>query len=116
MPASSGVNEGCGNDAGTFGPMDANPASLEIRYSPECKAVWGRILDGEPGDRVSTKVAGGTERTAEIAWGDDQFTRMASVKDGRFTVTVCAHPSSREDRRETWGSYCIRATNADNWN
>lgn len=109
-------NEGCGNDAGTFKPMHANPASLEIRYSPECKAVWGRILAGEPGDRVSTKVAGGALRTAEIAWGDDQFTRMATVRKGAFAVTVCARASSREDRKGTWDSYCIRATHEDDWN
>lgn len=109
-------NEGCGNDARTFRPLQANPAALEIRYSPECRAVWGRILAGEPGDRVTTKVAAGAERSAQIDWGDDQFTKMAVVKKDDFTVTVCAHANSREDRKGTWDSYCIHAKHDDNWN
>lgn len=100
----------CGADAGSHRPVEDNPAVLEVRYNPRCHAVWGRILHGEPGDRVRISVAGGGATEAEIEWGDDQFTRMLVVDPDSFRVEVCAIPGDSPDRQATWRRYCVEAT------
>lgn len=80
-----------------------------------CGAVWGKIAAGGPGDRVSVSVAGGSTRAAEINYGKDQYTRMATVDPGRFRVEVCAEPAYTEDRKATWQKYCIHATENSSW-
>lgn len=108
--------KGCGNDAGTYKPTSGNPVGLQIRYSHECKAVWGKITRGEPGDTVSVTVAGGARRQAEIDYGDDVFTKMVGVPDGAFKVTVCAAPTTAEGRQGRWQAYCVSATDdASDW-
>ncbi|WP_344262460.1 DUF2690 domain-containing protein [Streptomyces sodiiphilus] len=106
---------GCGADASTVQPAEDNPVSLQIRHSPRCHAVWGRILDGEPGDRVTLEVAGGSRKEAEIRWDGDVFTNMAGVANDAFEVTVCALPTREEDRTGTWESYCISASHSSPW-
>ncbi|WP_165953887.1 DUF2690 domain-containing protein [Streptomyces sp. 8K308] len=100
----------CGADAGSHRPAEGNPATLEVRYNPRCQAVWGRILTGEPGDRVTVHVVGGGTTEAQIEWNDDQFTRMLAVDPAGFTVEVCAVPGGHPDRRATWQRYCVEAT------
>ncbi|TDC15480.1 DUF2690 domain-containing protein [Streptomyces sp. 8K308] len=101
---------GCFEDAGSHRPTEANPATLEIRHNPRCEAVWGRILTGEPGDRVTVRVAGGGTAEAQIAYETDQFTNMVAVDPARFHVEVCAVPGPASDRRATWQRYCVEAT------
>ncbi|WP_159000974.1 DUF2690 domain-containing protein [Streptomyces sp. SBT349] len=100
----------CGADAGSYRPAESNPALLDVRYNPRCHAVWGRILNGEPGDRVTVAVTGGGVTEAEIAWGFDQFTKMVAVDERDFVVEVCAIPTGRRDREADWLRYCIEAT------
>ncbi|GAB2884573.1 DUF2690 domain-containing protein [Streptomyces mayteni] len=100
----------CGEDVGSHRPAEDNPAVLEIRYSQDCQAVWGRILNGEPGDRVTVQVPGGRVLEAEIAWGADQFTKMAGVDPDRFQAEVCAVPGLSPERQADWPRYCIEAS------
>ncbi|WTO37375.1 DUF2690 domain-containing protein [Streptomyces achromogenes] len=106
-------NQGCAEDAGTFKPTVGNPAHLQIRYSEDCEAVWAKIEKGSPGDQVTVSVTGGKTRTAEIAYGDDQFTHMVSVPDGEFQVDACAVP--KPGGKSTFERYCIQATEATAW-
>ncbi|WP_217143081.1 DUF2690 domain-containing protein [Streptomyces sp. AC627_RSS907] len=106
-------NQGCGEDARTFKPTVGNPALLQLRYSEDCQAVWGRIERGSPGDLVTAEVTGGTKRTAEIEYGNDKFTSMVSVGDGEFQVTACAVPKAGGE--STYERYCIHASEATAW-
>ncbi|MEV4969387.1 DUF2690 domain-containing protein [Streptomyces scopuliridis] len=106
-------NQGCGEDARTFKPEANNPALLHIRYSEECKAVWGRIQRGNPGDQVTVEVVGGAKRTAEIEYDDDKFTNMVATPGGEFRVTACAVP--KPGGKSTYETYCVHATEATAW-
>ncbi|CAL9576007.1 DUF2690 domain-containing protein [Streptomyces sp. enrichment culture] len=106
-------NQGCGEDARTFKPDVDNPALLQIRYSEDCEAVWAKIERGSPGDQVTVGVTGGSTRTAEIEYDNDQFTHMVSVPDDEFQVTACAVP--KPGGKSTFERYCIHATEATAW-
>lgn len=103
----------CSEDARTFKPTTRNPALLQLRYSENCQAVWARIERGSKGDLVTAEATGGTKRTAEIEWGDDVFTSMVRVGDGKFKVTACAVPKTGGE--STYEHYCIHATEATAW-
>ncbi|MET9832974.1 DUF2690 domain-containing protein [Streptomyces sp. NPDC006385] len=106
-------SQGCGEDARTFKPDAGNPAHLQIRHSENCKAVWAKITRGNPGDLVTVAVAGGTKRTAEIEYDNDQFTHMVAAPDGEFRITACAVPKA--GGASTFENYCIHATEATAW-
>ncbi|MCK1817975.1 YjfA family protein [Streptomyces sp. XM4011] len=106
---------GCGDDAFSYIPQEDNPVALQIRHNPACHAVWGRIAAGEPGDVVTAEVTDGALRTAQISVNRDIFTKMAGVDNDAFTVTVCATPTTREDRSGDWQPYCISATQDAPW-
>ncbi|MFF4145951.1 DUF2690 domain-containing protein [Streptomyces sp. NPDC001698] len=105
-------NQGCGDDARTIKPTVNNPAQLQIRYSEDCKAVWARIEQGNPGDLVTVKVPGHGTRSAEIEYRYDKFTTMVAVPDA-FQVTACATP--KVGGKSTFEAYCIHATQASAW-
>jgi hypothetical protein len=106
----------CGNDAGTYSPgAAANPASLQIRYSQRCRSVWGRILAGEVGDRVTVRVGDGPQRSAEITENYDQFTRMIALPRGDYRVKVCAVAGTGPSHKGTWKTYCIEADQDTAW-
>ncbi|GLF94961.1 DUF2690 domain-containing protein [Streptomyces yaizuensis] len=106
-------DQGCGEGARTFKPGSGNPAQLQIRYSEDCRALWARIQRGSPGDLVTVRVDGGTERSAEIEYDDDQFTHMVGAPDGEFRVTACAVP--QQGGESAYERYCIHATEATAW-
>ncbi|MFJ8534688.1 DUF2690 domain-containing protein [Streptomyces sp. NPDC093591] len=106
-------NQGCAEDAQSFKPDTGNPATLSLRYSKDCQAVWAKIERGSPGDQVQVKAVGRGERNAEITYGDDQFTQMVAVGDGEFQVTACAVPKAGGD--STYEHYCIHASEATAW-
>ncbi|MFD7508470.1 DUF2690 domain-containing protein [Streptomyces sp. NPDC059853] len=106
---------GCGADAYSYRPAENNPVALQIRFNPACNAVWGKITTGETGDVVTAQVADGPVRRAAIDYDDDVFTRMTTVDNGAFTVTVCATPTARADRTGDWDPYCISASQDSLW-
>ncbi|MFB4196555.1 DUF2690 domain-containing protein [Streptomyces carpaticus] len=106
---------GCGDDAFAYVPQENNPVALQIRHSPDCNAVWGRITAGEKGDMVTTRVPDGPERLARISYSMDVFTRMTKVDNDAFEVSVCATPTTRADRDGGWDPYCIHADQDSPW-
>jgi hypothetical protein len=106
-------NQGCAEDARTFEPASGNPALLQLRYSEECQAVWGRIERGNPGDVVTVEAVGGARRSAQIEYGNDQFTSMVRVGDGEFQVAACAVPEV--GGKSTYERYCIQASEVTAW-
>ncbi|MFI7099867.1 DUF2690 domain-containing protein [Streptomyces sp. NPDC050161] len=104
----------CSADATTWTPTDGNPVKLHLRYSPACGAVWGRIINGEPGDMVTIQVTGGSSRSASIDYNHDKFTDMATVGK-TFRVRLCAVPSTSPNRTGKWVRYCYWATEHSTW-
>ncbi|MGW2790044.1 helix-turn-helix domain-containing protein [Streptomyces sp. NPDC001251] len=72
---------------------------IELRYSPACHAVWGRIENGAVGDVVTIKDRTGLELQATIRTDRDTYTQMLAVADDApaETVTICgAIPSQKQ--------------------
>ena len=72
---------------------------IELRYSPSCHAVWGRIEAGAVGDVVTIKDRTGLEQEATILTDRDTYTQMLAVTDEAppNTVTICgAIPSQKQ--------------------
>lgn len=105
----------CADGTTTLHPAEDNPVELQIRRSTECEAVWGRILAGEPGDRVILTVTGGATVEREILSEDNTYTMMAVVDEKDFEATVCAEPVSGPRRQSTWEPYCITGTEESAW-
>ncbi|MFV8126985.1 DUF2690 domain-containing protein [Streptomyces syringium] len=105
---------GCTTDAKTYHPPGNNPASLHMRYSKRCGAVWARVTAGEVGDEVTVSVTGGGAQTAVVETYNDQFTPMTLVGE-RFKARACAVPTSADPRKGTWKKYCIEATEHMPW-
>ncbi|TSB21669.1 DUF2690 domain-containing protein [Streptomyces benahoarensis] len=104
----------CSADAVTWEPQAGNPARIHLRYSASCGAVWGRIVNGEPGDMVTIRVRGGSSRSAVINYNHDKYTAMATV--GRtFRVRLCAVPSTSTHRAGKWVTYCFEGTERSDW-
>ncbi|MER7024358.1 MULTISPECIES: DUF2690 domain-containing protein [Streptomyces] len=104
----------CSADAVTWEPKAGNPVRIQLRHSASCGAVWGRIVNGEPGDTVTIRVRGGSSRSAVINFGHDKYTDMATV--GRtFRVRVCAVPSTAAHRVGKWVTYCFEGTDRSDW-
>ncbi|ARF55806.1 DUF2690 domain-containing protein [Streptomyces gilvosporeus] len=108
-------SDGCAADAVTWEPTEGNVARIQLRYSKRCGAVWGRIVNGEPGDMVTISVTDGSSRSASIATYHDVYTRMATVGD-TFRVRFCAEPGSYTGHTGNWVKYCFEATEHTEWN
>lgn len=80
---------GCAADAFTARSKTvAGRLLLELRYSPTCRAAWGRIRNGIPGEYVSIQSTTGYESWHKIASGaTSTFTRM--VNDAGEKAYAC---------------------------
>ncbi|MEU8918329.1 DUF2690 domain-containing protein [Streptomyces nigrescens] len=107
-------DSGCAYDATTWEPKEGNPVRIHLRYSESCGAVWGRIVNGEPGDMVTLRVSGGAARSASIDYRHDKYTTMATVGP-TFRVRLCAVPTTIPRRTVTWVKYCFEATEHVPW-
>lgn len=107
-------DSGCAYDAATWEPKEGNPVRIHLRYSKICGAVWGRIVNGEPGDMVTLRVSGGAARSASIDYRHDKYTTMATVGP-TFRVRLCAVPMTSPRRTVTWVKYCFEATERVPW-
>ncbi|MFJ9851249.1 DUF2690 domain-containing protein [Streptomyces sp. NPDC101150] len=107
-------DSGCAADVVTWEPAEGNVARIQLRYSKKCGAVWGRIVNGEPGDMVTVSVAGGSSHSASIDINHDKYTTMAWVGD-TFRVRFCAVPGSTPGHTGAWVKYCFEATEHAEW-
>ncbi|MFI1363236.1 helix-turn-helix domain-containing protein [Streptomyces griseochromogenes] len=75
---------------------------IQLRYSPRCKAVWGRVENGTVGDAVSITDRWGRTEDATIRVGTDTYTRMLSTADApASTITICGKIPSQHERECT---------------
>ncbi|MGW3661315.1 helix-turn-helix domain-containing protein [Streptomyces sp. NPDC005151] len=89
----------CQWDAVTVRSLWLRGMHIQLRYSADCQAVWGRIENGTLGDSVTIKNKWGREQSAVIRVGTDTYTRMLAVsrEAPHDTVVICgAIPSQRE--------------------
>ncbi|WP_438290877.1 helix-turn-helix domain-containing protein [Streptomyces sp. HUAS TT7] len=89
----------CQWDAATAHDTWLRGMHIELRYSPACHAVWGRIENGAVGDVVTIKDRTGLELQATIRTDRDTYTQMLAVTDDApaETVTICgAIPSQKQ--------------------
>ncbi|MEU5431968.1 DUF2690 domain-containing protein [Streptomyces sp. NPDC020719] len=89
----------CQWDANTAHDTWLRGMHIELRYSPACHAVWGRIENGAIGDVVKIRDRTDLELEATIRTDRDTYTRMLAVTDDAppASVTVCGEiPSQKQ--------------------
>lgn len=77
----------CANDAITAKQVTSGGRTIQLRYSPSCRAAWGKILGASVGDWISVSNSSGTYRERRVNSGSDQHTVM--VNDAGITSYAC---------------------------
>ncbi|MFD8383727.1 DUF2690 domain-containing protein [Streptomyces sp. NPDC059679] len=79
---------GCAADAITARSKKVSGRTLELRYSRTCRAAWGRISNGVPGDYVSIHSSSGAQFWAGVRYGSTSaYTGM--VNDAGLIAYAC---------------------------
>ncbi|GAA3778697.1 hypothetical protein GCM10022206_17080 [Streptomyces chiangmaiensis] len=71
---------------------------LEIRYSPACHPVWGKLTGAEVGDTVETRTSPTRGQIATVITGRTKYTPMLPVPQA-FTAqatAVAVNPKKHE--------------------
>jgi hypothetical protein len=79
---------GCAADAITPSSKTISGRKLELRYSPTCRAAWGRISNGVSGDYVSVHSSSGAEYWKGIPFGSTS-TYTTMVNDAGLIAWAC---------------------------
>lgn len=82
----------CASDAITARSTTLSGRTIQLRYSPSCRAAWGRILYGKVGDGVDVLNTNGAYYYQQISSGSDTHTRM--VNDAGITSNSCGYVGS----------------------
>ncbi|WP_198539530.1 helix-turn-helix domain-containing protein [Streptomyces graminilatus] len=89
----------CQWDAETVRETWLRGLQIQLRYSPSCKAVWGRIENGTVGDSVSISDRWSRTEDAAIRVGTDTYTRMLSTAYApASTITICGKIMRQRDQ------------------
>ncbi|MER5948458.1 DUF2690 domain-containing protein [Streptomyces sp. NPDC001904] len=81
----------CANDAITAKQVTSGGRTIQLRYSPSCRAAWGKITNASVGDYISVSNSSGTYKERQVASGNDQHTVM--VNDAGITSWACGFRS-----------------------
>ncbi|MFL6163101.1 MAG: DUF2690 domain-containing protein [Jatrophihabitantaceae bacterium] len=79
----------CAGDAQTVRSTTLSGRLIELRYSPSCRAAWGRISNGAIGDGVQVINSNGAYDYQQIQSGSDVHTRM--VNDAGISAYACGY-------------------------
>lgn len=79
---------GCHADGKVVRTTYIQGVRVELRLSPSCRAVWGRISNGMLKDSVRVFDGTGREQAAAVRWGQDTYTAMVATDDAE-KITVC---------------------------
>ncbi|MGW2304301.1 helix-turn-helix domain-containing protein [Streptomyces sp. NPDC001809] len=80
----------CQWDAKTVRLLYLRGLRIQLRHSPACKAVWGRLENGAIGDGVIITDKGSRTEEATIRVDRDTYTRMLSVAEYPLTtISIC---------------------------
>ncbi|MGP3949730.1 DUF2690 domain-containing protein [Streptomyces sp. 7N604] len=97
---------GCNADAQVLAER-TEPVRLQLKYSPTCRAAWGRILEAGIGDQVVISPAVGKAAKAVISSGHDNYTKMVAA-EGQFRLTACAE-ADESSGSPAWTRFCVDA-------
>jgi hypothetical protein len=93
--------QGCDQDARTPVPaVHFKDLVLELRYSPACRAAWGRITSATPGDRVRIHSSDHSTDVREIAPGKTS-TYTVMVNDAGLLAWASARDKETNETTET---------------
>ncbi|MEV7927791.1 DUF2690 domain-containing protein [Kitasatospora sp. NPDC088779] len=81
----------CDVDQRTLLTGNVGKVVLYVHYSPRCRAAWSGITDGSPGDSATITTNHGSQETALIHWGYDNYSVMVDASPGDTTLQVCGH-------------------------
>ncbi|MFF4520259.1 DUF2690 domain-containing protein [Streptomyces bluensis] len=92
---------GCGAGARTLEYGMTGTMRLEIRYSPVCRTVWGKLTGAEVGDTVEIQASPTRRQIDAVQTNHDKYTPMLSLPRAAqdFTVqatAVAVNPKKRE--------------------
>jgi hypothetical protein len=77
----------CANDAITAKQVTNGGRTIQLRYSPSCRAAWGKITGASVGDWITVSNSSGTYKERRVNSGSDQHTVM--VNDAGITSSAC---------------------------
>ncbi|WP_409472334.1 DUF2690 domain-containing protein [Streptomyces sp. HC307] len=80
---------GCGDGAVTVAEDWAGTMHVEIRFSPRCGTVWGKLTGAEVGDTVEIRTSPNRRQQAKVLTGHTKYTHMLSVPE-KFTAQATA--------------------------
>ncbi|MFJ7497964.1 DUF2690 domain-containing protein [Streptomyces sp. NPDC097727] len=86
----------CANDAINASTKTASGRTIILRYSPSCRAAWGKITGAKIGDQIWTSTTHSGFESATVKTGSDTHTRMVD-KDRPAVAKVCAFTSTGAD-------------------
>ncbi|MFF4015067.1 DUF2690 domain-containing protein [Streptomyces sp. NPDC001843] len=72
---------GCAGDAWTSALVRVDGVYVELRYSDACRAAWGRISWGAPGDMAEAVPAHGRHMRERVHYDTDVYTAMVPASD-----------------------------------
>ncbi|MGK5631475.1 DUF2690 domain-containing protein [Streptomyces sp. URMC 123] len=92
----------CGRVVSTLAShVAAGGAHVEIRYSADCAAAWGRIWRSRVGDRIEITAPGGAPQIGTVADEFDAagylYTRMVAAEGGGAAVRACVREAARAE-------------------
>ncbi|MGW3121609.1 DUF2690 domain-containing protein [Streptomyces sp. NPDC001107] len=79
---------GCVRDGQTLTLIRNQDMVIELRYSSQCGAAWGRITYAKPKAVVDVDNSSGTTEAAPVHWGNDVYSPMAELGP-RQTAWAC---------------------------
>ncbi|MER5228334.1 MULTISPECIES: DUF2690 domain-containing protein [Streptomyces] len=84
----------CANDARNVRTTTSQGRTIILRYSPSCRAAWGKIIGASVGDRIdiANSKAPSDYYTSRVNSGSDAHTRM--VNDAGYVANACGRTSS----------------------
>lgn len=82
----------CASDAITAHSTTLSGRTIQLRYSPSCRAAWGKISGATVGNSVDVLNTNGNYQSATVNSGSDTHTRM--VNDAGITSDACGYVGS----------------------
>lgn len=82
---------GCETDDRTLVTGTIGRVVLYVHYSARCRAAWAGITDGSPGDTATITTSTGSQETALIHWGYDNYSMMVEAASADTVLRVCGH-------------------------
>ncbi|WP_164992360.1 DUF2690 domain-containing protein [Streptomyces sp. L2] len=79
---------GCSRDGQTLALIRNGKMVIELRYSRECGATWGRITYTKPKAVVDVNNSSGVSEASPVHWGNDVYSPMAELS-GHQTSWAC---------------------------